>query len=129
MGRRLRREVEPARAQELWSATFVLMGLRYEEDFIEDALKGVTDMEESVTYRAIVEKGRKEGLAEGSLAEARKMVLRLGEKRIGAPSARVQAALEALELPKLEELLLRVNEVSSWEELLGMPAKGRASKR
>ena len=58
-------------------------------------------MKESTTYQAILreglqqgrQKGRQEGLAEGAVTEARKLLLRLGSKKLGRPSARTQAVL------------------------------------
>ncbi len=44
-------------AGRLWTATYVLMGLRYPENLTEKLLEGVRNMEESVTYQAIVRKG------------------------------------------------------------------------
>src|SRR5207244_4281729 len=48
----------------LWTATYVLMGLRYDEALADELLRGVLAMEESVTYQAIIRKGKAEGRAE-----------------------------------------------------------------
>jgi hypothetical protein len=67
-------------------------------------------MEESATYQAIVRRGRTE--------EARRTLLFQGEAKFGPPDAATQAAIEALnDLPQLEELLLRLIRVGSWQEL------------
>lgn len=88
-------------------------------------------MKESATYRAILEegleegrqKGRQEGLQEGQAEEARTIVLRLGGKRFGSPSAEVQAAIQAeSDLTRLEALLERLLEAESWQELITPPA-------
>jgi predicted transposase YdaD len=71
MKERLDREVPRRQAAELWSATYILMGTRYEESLIETLLQGVITMEESVTYQAILRKGKAQGVAE----EARKILL------------------------------------------------------
>ena len=117
-------------AGQLWTATNILMGLRYSEATAEELLKGVRDMEESVTYQAIVEKGRQRGIQEGiqegrqkgrqegGIAEARRTLLRLGSKRFGAPTEATRAAVEAMTaLETLENLIDRVLDVENWSEL------------
>jgi len=129
-GERLRHE---GRARELWVATRVLLGLRYPKEPAETLLRGVLGMKESVTYQAIVAeglaegraRGLAEGLAEGECREARKLLLRLGRKRLGPPDRAMRAAVEAIaELPRLEELTERLLDVGSWQELLA-PARPR----
>jgi hypothetical protein len=91
------------------------MGLRYPGTLIAQVLERVRDMEESVTYQAIVRKGREEGRTE----EARAILLRLGGKWFGALSIEVQAALTAITgIERLEQLSERLLDVESWEELL-----------
>jgi hypothetical protein len=80
-------------AEDVWSATFILLGLRYSRELARQLLRGVRSMKESVTYQAILE----EGAEKGALAEARKFVLRQGRVRFGPPDARVPAALEAID--------------------------------
>jgi predicted transposase YdaD len=103
------------RAAKLWTATYVLMGLRHDEAFTDRLFQEVIAMEESVTYQAIITRGRRE--------EARKILLELGKERFRtAAPAHVQAALQAIdELPRLEELTRRLLSVESWEELLQSP--------
>ncbi len=71
--------VPPSLAADLWSAAFILMGLRYERALIQKLLQGVVTMKESVTYQAIIEEGMAEGLAKGlakgEIDEARKILL------------------------------------------------------
>jgi hypothetical protein len=89
------------------------MGVRYEQALIQTLLQGVIAMKESVTYRAI--------LREGKAEEARKILLLQGRKQFGAPSAEVLAALDAVtDVPRLEELSVRLLQASSWQELLGL---------
>lgn len=106
------------------------MGMRYPDAVVDQLLQGVLGMEESTTYQAIVRKGLTEGLAKGALVEARKMLLRLGQTHYQtAASAEVQARVEAMQdLEQLEQLLLRVTQVSSWEELLPAPPKPQRRK-
>jgi predicted transposase YdaD len=80
-------------------------------------------MKESVTYQAIleegVEKGRVEGEAIGRVEEARRTILRIGEKRFGDADAMTRSHIEnATELGTLEILIDRLLEVETWEELL-----------
>jgi hypothetical protein len=112
--------------KELWAATYVLMGLCYERELINHLLRGVISMEESTTYQAIVEEGMAKGLHQGAIQEAKKTLLHQGTKLFGAPRPKAAATLETInKLEKLDELLDRVLDVSSWEELLGLPQSRR----
>jgi predicted transposase YdaD len=120
-------------AGELLTASFVLMGLRFERPFIEQVMRGVRGMRESVTYQAILEegvlRGREEGRGEGELTEARRMIVLAGRRRLGEPSPVVSAALEQIaSRERLEALMVRLVEhpdsVETWEELLGGGAPG-----
>jgi hypothetical protein len=132
MKERLDRETSRSQAAELWSATYILMGLRYAQALIETLLQGVLAMEESVTYQAILRKGRAEGKAEGKAegraegqvegqaAEARRILLMLGRDQFGDPPADVSAALSGIaDVGRLEALTLRLKHAASWQELLG----------
>jgi hypothetical protein len=82
--------------------------------------------EESTTYQYILEEGEKighaEGRAERRAEELRKMLLRQGQKRFGAPSAAVRQVLESLsDLDRMERMADRVLEVANWQELLDTP--------
>jgi hypothetical protein len=91
------------------------MGLRYPEALIAQLLEGVREMEESVTYQAIIKRGHEAGRVE----EARAILLRQGARRFGPPSSDVQSALEAITaIERLEQLSERLLDVESWEELL-----------
>ncbi len=82
-------------------------------------IRGVLDMEESVTYQGILEKGE----AKGKRTEARKMLLLQGNKRFGPAPPEVRAVIEAInDTEKLEQLGLRLLDAGSWQELLGLPA-------
>ncbi len=133
MKRRLEREAEPGRAAELWSATYILMGLCYERAFVQRLLQGVIAMEESVTYQAILEEGEARGEAKGKAAgraeEARKILLLQGRSRFGAPSADEAGALDAVtDVRKLEELSVRLLQAASWQDLLGPNGTGRRGR-
>jgi len=115
MERRLRRREARRVAGQLWSATYILLGLRHSPTMAQGLLQGVLSMKESTTYQAILQ----EGLAEGAVNEARKLLLRLGTKKLGKPSTRTQAALAKIaDLGRLEALVERLEIVESWQALL-----------
>jgi predicted transposase YdaD len=127
MAARINAEPEP-RAAKLWTATYLLMGLCYEEELISHLLEGVQNMRESTTYRAILREGREEGLIEGRnegrIGEAHRLLLRLGEIRFGPPDEATRAAVEAIrDLDRLERMSDRVLDMSlnDWEDLLSTP--------
>ncbi len=71
-------------------------------------------MQESDTYLAILD--------EGELKHARKAVLRLGQKKFGPGGDDVVTAVNGIEdLERLERLLERILDESSWQELLRSP--------
>jgi hypothetical protein len=122
MKERLRQERSHRRVLDLWSATYVLLGLRYSEAFASMLYQEVLGMEESVTYQAIVRKGR--------LAEARQILLRLGKKRFGPADETTAATLNAIaDVEKLEELSERILEVDNWRELLTATKRRRNGRR
>ena len=127
-----------AQSRELWTATRVLMGLRYPADIVAMLLRGITQMKESTTYQAIVAEGlaeglaegRAKGLAEGRVEEARRLLLMMGQSYLGQPSRAERAALDAIpEVERLEELTVRAPRAASWHDLLGLPAPRRRPRR
>jgi predicted transposase YdaD len=76
-------------------------------------------IEESVIFQEILQKGEARGeargLSQGALDEARRMVLKLGRKRFGAPPAQAKAALTGItdvaELERLHDKLLDVHQL------------------
>ncbi len=113
MDRRIR---EVARSRDdvgiLWTAADVLMGLRYDRGLIEHLLAGVQDMEQSVTYQAIVEKGM--------IRDRHDVLLQQGRKKFGPPSEVVVMAIRSvIDFERLSRLTERILDVSSWQELLG----------
>jgi predicted transposase YdaD len=128
MAERLKHEATVAEQEDLWTATHLLLGLRFPNDFVAQLLRGVLPMEESSTYQAIIAEGKELGRQEGWTEEARKLLLRQGTKSFGPPAKRVAAALNAItDLTKLEQLSERLLDVSSWEELLDLPPARRRS--
>lgn len=125
MKHRVARVHDRGRLGRWWTAVYVLMGMRYQDALVEQLLQGVLGMEESTTYQAIIRKGA----AQGALEEARRLLLQLGLDHFGAEaSAAVQARVEAIQdLPQLEQLVLRVSQAQSWDELL--PASPKPQRR
>lgn len=110
------RRVRKADAIEMWSATNILLGLRYSAEFAQQLLQGVRGMKESTTYQAIAEEGR----AEGRVEEARELLIRLGSPSLGVPDDTTRRQLQAIvDLSRLHEMLDRMRTVASWSELLG----------
>jgi hypothetical protein len=78
--------------------------------------------EESTTYQAIVRKVR--------LAEARHIVMRLGQRQFGPPDEPMVAALNGIEdVQRLEDLSVRLLQVGSWQELLNPASRRRRNER
>jgi predicted transposase YdaD len=118
MQERLDREATKNQAETLWTATYILMGLKYSDELIDRLLEGVQNMKESVTYQKILGEGRAEGRAE----EAKRILKRLGCRRFGKHEPLIEAAIDAIaDLDRLEQLSDRVLEVTGWEELLAQP--------
>lgn len=116
-------------AGSLWTAVDILMGLRYERALVENLLRGVRGMKESVTYQAIVE----EGVEKGQLQGAKRILFRLGEELLGPPSAGERSRVESVgNVEALERLTERALKAQSWDELLAdlpAPPPRRTRKR
>jgi hypothetical protein len=134
MKKRLRTPSARALAGELWTATWILLGLRYSEELAQQLLRGITAMEESVTYQHIIKlgeaKGLTKGLVKGRIEGARQTLLRVGQKRFGSPpDDATRAALAAIDdAERLEQLAERTLDVSSWHELLHPPGPARRTR-
>lgn len=76
-------------------------------------------MEESVTYQAIMNRGRAEGEARGRAREARHIIRLQGDTKFGPPDPTTQAALDSINDPdRLEVLATRLLTADSWADLL-----------
>jgi predicted transposase YdaD len=123
MAERINAEPEP-RAAKLWTATYLLMGLCFSKEFASRLLEGVQNMRESTTYQAILTEGRNEGLIEGRVTEAQRLLLLQGEIRFGVPDETTRSAVEAIQdLERLEGMSKRVldTNIQDWNGLLGTP--------
>jgi hypothetical protein len=112
MEQRIALEAAPAEAGPLWTAARILMGLRYPKTLVSNLLQGIhmMNMEDSVTYVEIIEKG----MVKGQL----NAILRQGRKKFGAPSEAVTTRLAGVNDPeRLADLIDRVLDVSTWDEL------------
>jgi predicted transposase YdaD len=121
---RFSHETDPTLVGELWSATFLLLGLRYDRGTIHEVLERMSWLKESTTYQMILEEGRAEGEARGEargrVGEARRLVQTLGSDKFGAPDQAILAALfEMDDLDHLEFLMRRILTTNTWAELLG----------
>jgi predicted transposase YdaD len=120
MKERLTGPKAPRRAADVWSAAYLLLGLRYSDEFAYALFQEVLGMEQSATYQAIMRRGRAE--------EARRILLLQGETKFGAPDAAGKAAIESIDdLPRLEELGVRLINADSWQELLPKAVKRRSN--
>jgi hypothetical protein len=122
----------PDEAATLWTSTYILMGLRYPQEFAAQLLRGVRAMKESSTYQAILQegeakgeargeaRGRVEGEAKGRVEGERNVLLRLGARRFGEPDAFTLETIQAItSLERLDQLNDRLLEAENWSELLG----------
>jgi predicted transposase YdaD len=80
-------------------------------------------MKESSFYQMILEEGRAEGkvkgIAKGEVDEARRILLRLGQKRLGPPDPPTIEKIEGVErVERIESMIEGLPDVASWEELL-----------
>jgi hypothetical protein len=115
--RRLRVEVQPAEARDLRASVRVLMGLRIDKAAARALVERVTTMEESTVYQVILEKGEARGLALG----ARRTLLATAKARLGRPTKKTLAALEAItDVDRLVRMGEALGKVKAWDELLAL---------
>ncbi len=113
--RRLNAEVEPAAAADLWAATDILLGLRYNDAVAAAIIGAASIMRESSVYQRILGEGRNEGQIEGE----RRLLVRMATAKFGPPAAAVAARLAAIaDADELDRLGVRLLAVPTWDELL-----------
>ena len=91
----------------------------------------MVDLRDSSTYQLIVEEGMAQGIAkgmaqgmaqgkaEGKAEGFRTMLLQIGSRRFGSPSAAAQKSLGAIDdIARLHRMGERVLDVANWQELL-----------
>jgi predicted transposase YdaD len=130
MEQRLSSRRERKQAPLVWGAAYILLGLRYSPALSAQLFRGVVSIKESSTYQAILEEGRQEGLTEGTVAGAKKLLRIVGDGRFGPPDAQTAAAIERIDdLARLEKLAARLPTATSWRELLDVSAAGSRKGR
>ncbi len=97
------------------------MGLRYENELINQLFGGMEVMKGSTTYQSILREGRKEGENVGRVDEAQRILRLQGTQRFGEPGSAATAALEAIQdVGRLEALVQRIlkPDLRDWDDLL-----------
>ena len=120
---RIGKRVRKTLAEQLWTSTYILMGLRYEEALYGPLFEEVLGMEESTTYQAIIRKGK----IAGRIEALQQTLLRQGEIRFQlVPNKKAMAVLMKIEdIETLERLTERLLVVEDWEQLIGLPEPRR----
>jgi predicted transposase YdaD len=90
---------------------------------ISTMILGIRGIEESSVYQDIFAKGEAKGLVDGLIAgrieEARQAVLQVGRKKLDQPDDEIRERIAAIDnVDRLNALLERIFDVSSWDELL-----------
>jgi hypothetical protein len=71
-------------------------------------------MHDSDTYLYILD--------EGAIRELRKVIVQLGQKRLGPPAESVTATLAGItDLERLERIAEHLRDVQNWQQLLAVP--------
>lgn len=108
MEERMVREASPAVADDLRTATYVLMGLRYPKEYVKMILSQNV-LEQSSTYQDI------------KLKNYREFLLSLGTDHLGKVTPETNEQVEAIEdIKVLEALAKRVSKVKTWNDLLAV---------
>jgi predicted transposase YdaD len=119
---RLENEASPEQRQVLGTAAMLLTGLRLPQEAMLALYQGVHFMsilKDSSFYQMILDEGRLEGRLEGQLTEARALVLRLGQTKLGPPDEAFATALQGIaDLGRLERMLERLWTAVAWQDLL-----------
>jgi hypothetical protein len=117
LNERFRRDASPTIADDLWSATLLLLGLRYDATEARQLLPGDIQMRESTTYQAILEEGR--------VDEVRHDIIELGAEKFGPPDRATVAAIDGLnDLDTLRRLLRTILRTTTWQDLLATISDG-----
>ncbi|MCC2668515.1 MAG: hypothetical protein K0Q72_986 [Armatimonadetes bacterium] len=128
MEARLLAEAPPEQQKDLWTDTFVLLGLRYPRESVAQLFRGIPAMRESDTYQMILEEGIERGLERGlergrevgRVEGALQALLLLGSPRLGEPDpAARERILRETDPALVEEWLRRATQVESWSDLPG----------
>ncbi len=113
--------------RELAAASYVLAGLVLRDNVIRRILRSEM-MRESVTFQAILEEGRQEGLQRGEFRGKQELLKRLIRRKFGALPPTVVTQLENLSSAQLDELgeaILDMQSTSDLEGWLGQKVNSR----
>jgi hypothetical protein len=105
--------VDRETANHVITSTFVLSGLRLRRERARDLFRGIRAVEESTTYQYIIE--------QGGVKTLKRLLLRQGTRKFGAPNKTVKAAIEQFDvddLGRLERMSDRIATATSWDEIL-----------
>jgi Putative transposase, YhgA-like len=94
--------------------------LRVTEENQNDVLakEEIRNMEQTIA-QSLVEQGIEVGLERGRTEALQGVIVEIGAARLGNPNAAIQAAVQAItDIGRLRKLVRRIQEVSSWDELL-----------
>ena len=102
--------------EDLLGSSYVLCGLRYDRIRIAEMYRRLSMLlEDSTTYREILEKGVSQGFAQGE----KKLLLQIASKRFGPPSTVVMTAFQDIsDRTRLERMSERLLDAKDWDDLL-----------
>ena len=111
--RRLGSEANEAQASTKWMESAILLGLFYDENFVNALLRGVFTMQDSSVYRAILAEGEAKGKAEG---KEELLSLQL-QRRFSTLPAGITQQLDKLSPQQMNELGLALFDFTGLSEL------------
>jgi len=119
---RLAAEAPPPEAARMMTSALTLAGMRLDADIIETLgrrLRTMNILKDSSFYQVLQKWGREEGVREGEIKQARKILIRQGRIRFGRLAKPTRARLDAIDdLERLERLSERIFTATSWDDLL-----------
>jgi hypothetical protein len=96
--------------------------MRMDPEHVEELKKGLRAMnilKESSFSRPYYEEGEKAGEKRGQIAEAKKIVIDLGQDRLGRLDKATRAKIKSIDdLERLEALIKKTQKATSWADLL-----------
>ena len=94
--------------------------LNREEARVFDAALAALPPEKKEAAMPLTISWKEEGRVEGRVEEARRVLLRVGAKRLGTPSTMTSDQINAISsIQRLERMIDRMVEVDKWDDLLG----------
>jgi hypothetical protein len=115
---RLQREAAPGMVTRLFTATLELTNLRVDRKQARALIEGVSAVEESPIYQAILDIG----FDKGRIDELQQTLLRQGRRKFKVlDESTRQAVLAINDLERLHQLSERLLDVDTWQDLLKSP--------